>query len=142
LGGESGDAFPAGLGDLGAECGGVGADLLGREVGSGFASAVEAVAAWVAVVGAQVELGDAGWSMDALKNAKVGRSHRAVDVRARMQEVVDLTRKVLEVPADYHIAITPGSDTGAMEMAIWSLLGPRGVDVLVFDHFGHLWIRR
>jgi phosphoserine aminotransferase len=78
--------------------------------------------------------------MDALKNAKVGRSHRAVDVRARMQEVVDLTRKVLEVPADYHIAITPGSDTGAMEMAIWSLLGPRGVDVLVFDHFGHLWL--
>ena len=60
LGGESGDAFPAGLGDLGAECGGVGADLLGREVGSGFAAAVEAVAAWVAVVGAQVELGDAG----------------------------------------------------------------------------------
>jgi len=60
LGGESGDAFAAGLGDLGAECGGVGADLLGGEFGSGFAAAVEAVAAWVAVFGAQVEVAGVG----------------------------------------------------------------------------------
>lgn len=64
-----------------------------------------------------------GWSWDNLKDALLGRSHRASVGKARLQEVIDLHRKLLDIPADYRIAIVPASDTGAVEMALWSLLG-------------------
>jgi phosphoserine aminotransferase len=81
-----------------------------------------------------------GWSLDALKNAALGRSHRAKIGKQKLKAAIDLTREVLEVPADYLIGIVPGSDTGAMEMALWSLLGERGVDVLAWESFGLGWV--
>ena len=81
-----------------------------------------------------------GWSLDALSDAALGRSHRSALGKAKLKEVIDLTRDVLEVPADYRIAIVPASDTGAVEMAMWSLLGPRGVDVAAWENFGNAWI--
>jgi phosphoserine aminotransferase len=81
-----------------------------------------------------------GWSLDALKNAALGRSHRAKIGKQKLKQAIDLTREVLEVPADYLIGIVPGSDTGAMEMALWSLLGQRGVDVLAWESFGLGWV--
>jgi phosphoserine aminotransferase len=81
-----------------------------------------------------------GWSPEVLKNALVGRSHRAKPAKARLQRAIDETRRLLEVPADYRIAIVPASDTGAMEMALWSLLGARGVDVLAWESFGAGWV--
>jgi len=80
-----------------------------------------------------------GWSPDILSGALVGRSHRSSEGRARLNEVIDLTRSVLGVPADWRIGIVPASDTGAVEMALWSLLGPRGVDVLAWESFGLGW---
>jgi phosphoserine aminotransferase len=81
-----------------------------------------------------------GWSADALKNALLGRSHRGIAARARLKHAIDLTRSVLQVPADYRIAIVPASDTGAVEIALWSLLGTRGVDVLAWESFGEAWV--
>jgi phosphoserine aminotransferase len=81
-----------------------------------------------------------GWTPAALNDAAVGRSHRSKAGRARLKEVIDLTRTVLGIPNDYRIAIVPGSDTGAVEMALWSLLGPRGVDVLAWESFGKEWV--
>ncbi len=81
-----------------------------------------------------------GWSLDALSDAALGRSHRSALGKAKLKEVIDLTREVLEVPVDYRIAIVPASDTGAVEMAMWSLLGPRGVDVAAWENFGNAWI--
>jgi phosphoserine aminotransferase len=81
-----------------------------------------------------------GWSLDALKDAALGRSHRAKIGKQKLKQAIDLTREVLEVPADYLIGIVPGSDTGAMEMALWSLLGQRGVDVLAWESFGLGWV--
>jgi len=81
-----------------------------------------------------------GWTLDVLKDAALGRSHRSALGKAKLKEVIDLTREVLEVPADYRIAIVPASDTGAVEMAMWSLLGPRGVDVAAWENFGNAWI--
>ena len=81
-----------------------------------------------------------GWSVSALEGALVGRSHRSKDGRARIQEVLDRSRAILGVPDDYRIGIVPASDTGAMEMALWSLLGPRGVDVLAWESFGQGWV--
>ena len=81
-----------------------------------------------------------GWTLDALSDAALGRSHRSALGKAKLKEVIDLTREVLEVPADYRIAIVPASDTGAVEMAMWSLLGPRGVDVAAWENFGNAWI--
>jgi phosphoserine aminotransferase len=75
-----------------------------------------------------------------LEEALVGRSHRSKAGRARIQEVVDRSRALLGVPADYHIGIVPASDTGAMEMSLWSLLGPRGVDALAWESFGQGWV--
>jgi phosphoserine aminotransferase len=75
-----------------------------------------------------------------LNDAAVGRSHRSKAGRAKLKEVIDLTRTVLGIPDDYRIAIVPGSDTGAVEMALWSLLGPRGVDVLAWESFGKEWV--
>jgi phosphoserine aminotransferase len=81
-----------------------------------------------------------GWSLDALKGAALGRSHRAKGPKAKLKQAIDLTREVLEIPADYLIGIVPASDTGAVEMALWSLLGPRPVDVLAWESFGLGWV--
>jgi phosphoserine aminotransferase len=81
-----------------------------------------------------------GWSPAALDDALVGRSHRSKSGRARIQEVIDRSRALLGVPADYHLGIVSASDTGAMEMALWSLLGPRGVDALAWESFGQGWV--
>jgi phosphoserine aminotransferase len=80
-----------------------------------------------------------GWSVDNLRGAALGRSHRAKAGREKLEEAINLTREVLRVPADHRIAIVPASDTGAMEMALWSLLGPRPVDVLAFESFSSGW---
>src|ERR1700693_3667333 len=81
-----------------------------------------------------------GWTLEALKDALVGRSHRAKPGRAKLKLAIDLTRDVLRVPADYRIGIVPASDTGAVEMALWSLLGARGVDLLAWESFGEGWV--
>ena len=81
-----------------------------------------------------------GWSPEILKDALVGRGHRSKPGKARLKRAIDETRRLLEVPADYRIAIVPASDTGAMEMALWSLLGARGVDVLAWESFGLGWV--
>src|SRR6202167_5327066 len=80
-----------------------------------------------------------GWTLDGLKGAALGRSHRAKIGKAKLQEVVTRSRAILGIPQDYHVAIVPASDTGAVEMALWSLLGPRGVDVLAWESFGEGW---
>ena len=77
-----------------------------------------------------------GWSPEALKGAALGRSHRAKIGKTKLEQAIDLTREVLRVPADYRIGIVPASDTGAVEMAMWSLLGERGVDKLAWESFG------
>jgi phosphoserine aminotransferase len=81
-----------------------------------------------------------GWTLDALSDAALGRSHRAKVGKAKLKQAIDLTREVLEVPADYRIGIVPASDTGAVEMALWSLLGERGVDMLAWESFGAGWV--
>ncbi|MEO9299621.1 phosphoserine transaminase [Devosia sp. RY10] len=81
-----------------------------------------------------------GWTVEALANALVGRSHRSKPGKARIQRAIDLTRQLLEVPADYRIGIVPASDTGAVEMALWSMLGARGVDMLAWESFGEGWV--
>ena len=80
------------------------------------------------------------WSVSALAHATVGRSHRSKLGKAKLKRAIDLTREVLEVPASYRIGIVPGSDTGAVEMALWSLLGARPVTVLAWESFGHGWL--
>ncbi|ANH05203.1 phosphoserine transaminase [Shinella sp. HZN7] len=80
------------------------------------------------------------WSLEALSDAALGRSHRAKIGKAKLKQAIDLTRDVLEVPADYRIGIVPASDTGAVEMALWSLLGPRGVDMVAWESFGSGWV--
>ena len=81
-----------------------------------------------------------GWTVNSLADACVGRSHRAKDGKAKLSQVLDLSRKILGIPADYRIGIVPASDTGAFEMAMWSLLGPRPVDVLAWESFGSGWV--
>ncbi|HVB88847.1 MAG TPA: phosphoserine transaminase [Beijerinckiaceae bacterium] len=81
-----------------------------------------------------------GYSLENLKGAPLGRSHRAKPGKSRLKLAIDLTREVLGVPDDYRIGIVPASDTGAVEMALWSLLGARGVDVLAWESFGEGWI--
>ncbi|MFN3547958.1 MAG: phosphoserine transaminase [Mesorhizobium sp.] len=81
-----------------------------------------------------------GWSPEALKGAPLGRSHRAKVGKARLERAIDLTREILQVPADYRIGIVPASDTGAVEMAMWSLLGERGVDMVAWESFGAGWV--
>ncbi len=81
-----------------------------------------------------------GWSLEQLNAALLGRSHRSKPGKARLQEVIDRTRRVLGVPVDYRIGIVPASDTGAVEMALWSLLGARGVDMLAWESFGAGWV--
>jgi phosphoserine aminotransferase len=81
-----------------------------------------------------------GWSLEALKKAALGRSHRAKIGKSKLQDAIEKTRKVLCVPADYRIGIVPASDTGAVEMAMWSLLGERGVDLVAWESFGAGWV--
>lgn len=81
-----------------------------------------------------------GWSLDQLSTDTLGRSHRSKIGKTRLAEAIDLTREVLQVPADYRIGIVPASDTGAVEMAMWSLLGERGVDMVAWESFGAGWV--
>src|SRR6266702_1775185 len=81
-----------------------------------------------------------GWTPAALVDAPLGRSHRAGIGKGKLKLSIDLTREVLRVPADYRIGIVPASDTGAVEMAMWSLLGERPVDALAWESFGQGWI--
>src|SRR4051812_45547671 len=81
-----------------------------------------------------------GWSLSALTDAVLGRSHRSKIGKAKLKRAIELTREVLEVPAGYRIAIVPASDTGAMEMAMWSMLGARPVTMLAWESFGEGWV--
>ncbi|QPC43956.1 phosphoserine transaminase [Kaustia mangrovi] len=81
-----------------------------------------------------------GWTPSLLQNASLGRSHRSKDGKAKLKRAIDLTREVLQVPDSHLIGIVPASDTGAMEMALWSLLGARGVDMLAWESFGKGWV--
>ncbi|AWD22374.1 phosphoserine transaminase [Fuscovulum blasticum] len=81
-----------------------------------------------------------GYSLDMLADAPLGRSHRAAVGKAKLKEAIDLTREILGVPADYRIGIVPASDTGAVEMALWSLLGARPVEMLAWESFGEGWV--
>jgi len=81
-----------------------------------------------------------GWTVDALADAPIGRSHRAKIGKAKLEEVINRTRSLLGIPEDYRIGIVPASDTGAVEMALWSMLGARGVDALAWESFGDGWI--
>ena len=80
-----------------------------------------------------------GWSLDGLSGALLGRSHRAKGPKGRLAEVIERSRAVLGLPADWRLGIVPGSDTGAIEMAMWTMLGARGVDVLAFESFSEAW---
>jgi phosphoserine aminotransferase len=81
-----------------------------------------------------------GFSLDMLGDAPLGRSHRAAVGKAKLKQTIDLTREILGVPADYRIGIVPASDTGAFEMAMWSLLGARAVEMLAWESFGEGWV--
>ncbi|WP_417450539.1 phosphoserine transaminase [Kordiimonas sp.] len=81
-----------------------------------------------------------GWTVDALQNAALGRSHRAKPGKAKLKYAIDKTREILGVPDDYRIGIVPASDTGAVEMALWSMLGARPVDMLAWESFGAGWV--
>ncbi len=81
-----------------------------------------------------------GWSLSALENALVGRSHRAKNAKARIQEVIDRSSQILGLPEGYVCGIVPASDTGAVEMALWSLLGARGVEMMAWESFGSGWV--
>jgi phosphoserine aminotransferase len=81
-----------------------------------------------------------GWSLSVLTDAVLGRSHRSKIGKAKLKRAIELTREVLEVPADYRIGIVPASDTGAVEMAMWSILGPRPVTMLAWESFGEGWV--
>src|SRR5713101_278928 len=81
-----------------------------------------------------------GWSLPALADACLGRSHRSTAGKAKLREVIDRSRAVLGIPADFRIGVVPASDTGAVEMALWSLLGARGVDLLCWENLGEGWV--
>src|SRR6266478_5634229 len=81
-----------------------------------------------------------GWSLQVLTDAVLGRSHRSKIGKAKLKRAIDLTREILKVPSDYRIGIVPASDTGAVEMALWSLLGARPVTVLAWESFGEGWV--
>lgn len=80
-----------------------------------------------------------GWSLAALEGALLGRSHRAKDPKAKLAEAIDLSKAILGMPKDWRLGIVPASDTGAVEMALWSLLGPKGVDILAWESFSKDW---
>ncbi len=80
-----------------------------------------------------------GWSLAVLESAMLGRSHRAASAKSKLTEVIDRSKALLGMPSDWVLGVVPGSDTGAVEMALWSLLGPRPVDVLSFETFSTTW---
>ena len=80
-----------------------------------------------------------GWSLDSLKGTPFGRSHRSGVGKAKLKQAIDLSREILGVPRDYRIGIVPASDTGAVEMAMWTLLGPRPLDVVYWESFSEGW---
>jgi phosphoserine aminotransferase len=80
-----------------------------------------------------------GWSLEALKDAALGRSHRAKIGKTKLKDVIDRSKKILGLPEGYRLGIVPASDTGAIEMALWSMLGARGVDVFSWESFGKTW---
>ncbi|MEM7552529.1 MAG: phosphoserine transaminase [Cyanobacteria bacterium P01_A01_bin.84] len=81
-----------------------------------------------------------GWSLDSLKDSTVGRSHRSKLGKAKLAEVIELSKEVLQIPNGYKLGIVPASDTGAFEMAMWTMLGQRGVDAIAWESFGKGWI--
>ena len=81
-----------------------------------------------------------GWELAALKNASLGRSHRAAEGKSKLKQAIDLTRDVLQVPDDYRIGIVPASDTGAFEMAMWTMLGERPATMVAWESFGAGWV--
>jgi phosphoserine aminotransferase len=81
-----------------------------------------------------------GWSLDVLSGALTGRSHRSKPGKAKLKQVIEHSRSILGIPDDYKLGIVPASDTGAVELALWSLLGPRGVDMLAWESFGEGWV--
>ncbi len=81
------------------------------------------------------------WSLDLLKNSTLGRSHRHKIAKSKLQNIIDLTKSVLNIPKEYLIGIVPGSDTGAIEMSMWNLLGPRPINILVWDSFSLDWAK-
>ena len=81
-----------------------------------------------------------GWSLAALEGATLARSHRAAVAKAKLKEVIDRSRALLGLPEGWRLGIVPGSDTGAVELALWSLLGARGVDLLAWESFGEGWV--
>jgi phosphoserine aminotransferase len=81
-----------------------------------------------------------GWTVHALEGGLLGRSHRSVEGRARLKRAIDETKQLLDLPSGFEVAIVPGSDTGAFELAMWNLLGPRGVDALAWESFGRIWL--
>src|SRR5215218_10437600 len=81
-----------------------------------------------------------GWTPEVLKDAAIGRSHRSKLGKKKIVEAVDRTRALLGIPADYRVGIVPASDTGAVEMALWSMLGARPVDMLAWESFGEGWV--
>jgi len=81
-----------------------------------------------------------GWTLTALEDACLGRSHRSKAGKAKLKEVIERSRAILGIPADYRIGIVPASDTGAVELSLWNFLGERGVDLMAWESFGEGWI--
>src|SRR4029077_2359212 len=81
-----------------------------------------------------------GWTPEVLKDAAIGRSHRSKLGKKKIVEAVDRTKALLGIPADYRVGIVPASDTGAVEMALWSMLGPKPVDCFAWESFGESWV--
>ncbi|MGH6828265.1 MAG: phosphoserine transaminase, partial [Rhizomicrobium sp.] len=81
-----------------------------------------------------------GWNLQVLAHALLGRSHRSKPGKAKLKDAIERTKKLLNIPANYRVGIVPASDTGAMEMAMWSLLGPREIDIFAWESFGEDWV--
>ena len=82
-----------------------------------------------------------GWKIENLVKANTGRSHRSTEAKSKLKYVIDKSKELLKLPDDYVVGIMPGSDTGALEAALWSLLGKRGVDILAWENFGKDWVQ-
>ena len=81
-----------------------------------------------------------GWSIESIKFALLGRSHRSSECKAKLKEVIEKSKSILSLPDNYLLGVMPGSDTGALEAALWCLLGQRGVDILAWENFGKDWV--